>query len=243
MLRTMLFSFLIVTVVGLTAVHADLLMFDMGFNVNGTVTEYFYDYGLSSTENGDNAASMMSTIDGYVSSTLSYETGLGTVSFGYDAPGEYTIGSFFDIEINEDVNTFFDETAEVFGTAPADLTWEVDEPGYQFGDIYDNFSDGSFDNFNAVDADFPDDVSIGLAWNFSLEEGEYASLSFSVINSTPAEGFYIMHSDPETGEYVCYSTDLTIQGGGTQSVPEPATGGMLLFGTLVAGAVSLIKRR
>ena len=56
--------------------------------------------------------------------------------------------SFVDIEIQQTRNTFFNEYAEYSGTIgqgysdPDPDSWEIDEPGFVFGDIYDHLLTG-----------------------------------------------------------------------------------------------------
>jgi hypothetical protein len=77
--------------------------------------------------------------------------------------------SFLDAEIDEPVNTFFNEFGELGGSS-ADAAeedadqWEIDEPGFVFGDIYSNLLAGALDGTNAVPAGSFDDVSMGLGF-------------------------------------------------------------------------------
>ena len=271
MLKKIILISLLVAVVGSQGVWADLFLYDLAFNVNGTVAEYMYDSWFSMDENVDNAATIVSSIEGYSSSTLDYETGLGTVTFRYDAPGEYSVASFFDIEMSENINTFSNETAEVIESPEAGLSWEVDEPGfgspqtydeegnpdlYYTGDIYDNLIDDSFDNsiFTTTsfysdfkqEPDLIDDVSVGLGWNFTLAADESAEVTFSVIDPSPslASGFYILHTDPESNESVAYTASLTITDGDDPvGVPEPATGSLIALGLFIVGLVGVRRKR
>ena len=80
----------------------------------------------------------------------------------YAAPALHNILVFLDIEIDELVNTFFNEFGSVVGAPGAGLSWEIDEPGYVFGDIYTNFVAGALDGTNGVPSGSPDDVSFAL---------------------------------------------------------------------------------
>lgn len=89
-------------------------------------------------------------------------TGTVSISFGSDIPADYSVAMFFDHEIMQEDNTFFNEYSAVVGTlVDSRLSYEIDEPGYgiyedgyepigdsdvdaehlvYMGDIYDNFS-------------------------------------------------------------------------------------------------------
>ena len=93
-----------------------------------------------------------------------FTTGTGTVSisFASDIPTDYSVAMFFDHEIIQEDNTFFNEYGAKVGTSSdSRLSYEIDEPGYgiyedgyeptgdfdvdvehlvYMGDIYDNFS-------------------------------------------------------------------------------------------------------
>lgn len=248
MFKKCVISALLITFVGVGSVRADLLMFDLAFNVNGTIDEYIYDYDLSAAANGDNATTMMSGIEGYSSSTLDYETGLGTITFAYDAPGDYSVVSFFDIDMSEDENTYWNESAEVFGTSEVGLSWEVDEPGYEFGDIrtysingdeyVGNFENNTLDNYNAIEEGWPNDVSVALGWDFALADAESAVITYSISNDMPTNGFFITHDDLASDEHAYFTTNLAIQ-----SIPEPVTGSLIALGLIIIGLFEVRKKR
>jgi hypothetical protein len=160
----------------------------------------------------------------------------------FSGEGNHSIKSFFDIEMSQDVNTYFNEIATISGTPDSRLTWEVDEPGYLFGNIYDNFAGGSFDNSIFDGADIADDVSVGLGWDFTLTAGQTATLTYNIGDLIPAGGFFISHIDPESGENAYFTSNLTISGGPV-GVPEPATAGFVLFGSLLLSLFAAKRRK
>jgi len=78
--------------------------------------------------------------------------------------------SFLDVEIDEDINTFTNEYATVRGTLgfgsddEAPDGFEVDEPGFVFGDLLENLQAGVLDNTNAVPIEAPDCVAMALSF-------------------------------------------------------------------------------
>ncbi len=92
-------------------------------------------------------------------SNFNWETGLGTISVTYDTPGLHSLLAFFDQEIVEADNTFYNEYGIVNSIPAPGQSWEIDEPGWVYGDIYDNVLKGQLDNTNAIPAGTEDDVS------------------------------------------------------------------------------------
>jgi hypothetical protein len=167
---------------------------------------------------------------------------LGTVSVTINPgiAGDHFIGAFLDYEIDEEANTFFNEFGDVSGAPPAGFSWEIDEPGYVFGDIFANFSasDGTgsaLDNTNAVPSSAPEDVSIALGWNFSLTASQVATFAFTVSETAPQSAFYLVHTDPDSDASIYLSSTLNVREGGEPVIPEPGTWVLLLTGLTMVG--------
>jgi hypothetical protein len=167
--------------------------------------------------------------------------GLGTITAIVVAPGWHDLLVFLDYEIDEIVNTFFNEFGATSGAPGAGLAWEIDEPGYVFGDIYDNFLAGALDGTNTVPAGSPDDVSFALHRRFYLDAGDTATVKFATKTTRPAGGFYLVQTDPDSDSSVYFSSDLTIGGGGEPVIPEPGT--LTLLGLGLAAAARRLRRR
>ncbi len=192
---------------------------DWAFNVNGTCYESVNEI-LPVNMNDD---------------LFDWEIGFGQLSidFASGAAGDYIFLSFFDYEIDEKINTYFNESGEAIGTTDENLVWEIDEPGYSFGDIYDHVLYGElFDNTNNIPVNFEDDVSMGLGYLFHLESYQSAVIDITLTTSAPGGGFYLMHSDSESGtpNNIYFSMALNISGkppvDPPTGVPEP---GILFF--------------
>jgi hypothetical protein len=196
--------------------------------VRGEVS--LFDYGLN--QDGVVALAPAPVPPGSVFDTT---TGLGTVRMTFAGPGVHSGILFVDHEMSEAVNTFFNELGDVSaGAPPAGLSWEIDEPGFQFGDIFDNFLAGTLDN--SVGTLNPEDVSMAMAWDFVLAPGETGVINF-VLTETQPVGFYLRHSDPDSGENVYFAASLEIKPGG-QGVPDGDSTAVLLLGA-VTGLMGL----
>jgi hypothetical protein len=159
-------------------------------------------------------------------------TGLGKISVALSSPGSHQVSLFVDHEIAQAFNTFFNEIGTSTGSAAAGQSWEIDEPGFVFGDIYANFVAGTLDN--SIGTTEPEDVSMALAWDFTIPAGETAIIEFYLSETLPAGGFYLTQSDSELpGAFVYFWSDLYIGG-----IPEPNV--LLLVG---AALLALLETR
>lgn len=135
-------------------------------------------------------------------------TGLGTVEFTVTGAGSHGAFMFVDHELSENVNTFFNEIGTTSGTPASGQSWEIDEPGFDFGDIYDNFLAGTPDN--TIGSAEPEDVAMLMGWNFDLAAGETGTVRFVLSQSQPGGGFYLTHTDPDSDEALYFSSSLRI---------------------------------
>jgi len=153
---------------------------------------------------------------------------------------------FLDAEIDEPINTFFNEygtTADLIlgggsGDGLAD-SFEIDEPGFVFGDIYINLLMGVLDNTNAIQPALADDVSLALGFDIgTLLAGQSLTATFEI--SLIANGG-LGHVDPNSGFQFWYngfaerSTVVT-------PVPAPSTPSLMLLGGLILLAGRRVPR-
>jgi hypothetical protein len=155
--------------------------------------------------------------------------------------------SYLDAEIDEPLNSFFNEFVTTSGSLAAGQSFEADEPGFLFGDILDNVLAGSLDGTNAVDAANPEDAAMALAFLLpDLADGDIALIRVMISEDGDRLGSFALQQadvDPRSSDVITYSAALEIRPGepAGPAIPEPRAA--LLFG---AGAWMLgfaLRRR
>lgn len=186
-----------------------------------------------------------SQVDGAVSSSIpsgssfNPSTGLGSLLLTFSGPGTHSGLLYVDHELSEADNGFENELGSTSGSPASGQSWETDEPGFssQPGDIFDNFLAGTLDG--AVGKSSPDDVAMALGWEFILQPGELARLTFLLSTDRPSGGFYLRQHDPDSGDDVYFTSSLSIRPTG---VPDSDAGVPLMaLGAIVLSA--LVRRR
>ncbi len=229
-----IFAVMLIGTVSSGAKAATFSLFDYAFNIDGTFTDLFPPPAPGSPVPPEANISSFDTT-----------TGLGSISVMVNGNGSHYVGLFVDHDINRIGNTgFFDEFGDTSVAPPAPgQSWEIDEPGFVFGDIFSNITAGTLDNSNGVPlSSFPlgEDVSMALAWDFLLSPlDKKATVTFNVGEVAPLSGFYLSQEDSLTGEKIFFSSNLDIE-----PVPEPTTIALLGIGILgLAGAEARRRRK
>lgn len=210
------------------AARADTTLFEYAFNVDGAC----YD-SLGS------ASCALASVPGSINlASFDTGTGLGTIVFTLSGAGPHTFASFFDHEIDEAANGFSNETGEALGLpAPAGVSWEIDEPGYVFGDIFTHVTSNpaALDNSTIPG---PEDMSMAMGWSFDLTEFDTAVITLKLTTTDPG-GFRLHQMDPPgTPGQVYLGGNMKIE---NFVVPEPAYGVILALG--LAATVAANRRR
>ena len=184
-------------------------LIEYGYNIDGTISEPLL---------GDPVPGVVDD------SGFDDLTGLGRITVGIGGTGVHNVLLYVNHDIDDAINTFFNEFGAFTGMPGVTLSWEIDEPGFVFGDIFDNFLSNTLDNTNGVPAAAPDDVAMALGFDFTLAQGEFMTVIFDISEVMPTSGFVLSQTDPDSDQTIYFTA--TIQ------APEPASGLLFVFGLL-----------
>jgi len=152
---------------------------------------------------------------------------------------------FLDAEIDEPVNSAFNEFGtliSVNGAGSGDSvpdSWEIDEPGFSFGDIFDNLLAGSLDNTNSVPA-APEDVSLALGFDVGDVPAGNRIIATFQISQQDIGG--LSQTDPNSDVTFFFNGSVTV-GPPVVNAPEPDTLWLLGAGLAVLLGLGFSKTR
>ena len=143
--------------------------------------------------------------------------------------------SLLDAEITEPGNSFFNEFGDlvsVNGSGAGDIgadSWEIDEPGLLFGDIYDNILyNGLLDNTNNVPSGLEDDVSLALGFEVGDFLANQTLLATFTISDQNIGG--LRHTDPNSNVAFYFNGTVELL---PIDVPEPNSLFLLALGLML----------
>jgi hypothetical protein len=179
--------------------------------------------------------------DGVITSLSVYPT--TTLTYNVNTPGSHFLGVFFDYDIDASINGYLNEQGSP--NPASGQSWEIDEPEYTFGNIYDNFSNSNLDNMawdNTQSPDFKDDVAMAMGWNFTLLAGESAKITFDISDTAPMSGFYLDQYDSDSDAHIYLSSKFNKTSPPPSTVPEPGMLTLLFPGLGLAAAAFRFRK-
>ena len=152
--------------------------------------------------------------------------------------------SFLDSEIDQDLNTFYNEYGSTLGAAgvgewdSAPDFWQIDQPGFAFdgGTLVGNLLKGMADGTNHVPVQSPNDVSMALGFRLGeLGPGTGKTVRVQISEDGDMLGGFGLEnrdSDPSSTTRITFSGDAPVPGreltnlvaNGSATIPEQTSG-------------------
>ncbi len=160
---------------------------------------------------------------------------LGAVSIAYTNNTGATLANvrivaFADLDIDRPINGFANEYGTRISLDPppgapvgviAANAYEIDEPGFLFGDIRAHAAAGALDNFNAIPDSAPDEVSFAFQFPIGeMTDGQLASVQLQLA-STNIGG--LSQTDPASNSTVFFNGFAVRAALGSSGTPPPTT--------------------
>lgn len=145
-----------------------------------------------------------------------------------------------DAEIDQEVNTFFNEYGRVIGALgigpgdPEPDMWQIDEPGFENGTLFNNLFFGTLNNSNSLPQSAVNDVAFGLGFTLGdLAPGQTAAISVMISDASHYLGTFALQQldqDPNSTGIITLSAIVSTLTGtifrdqNTNDVFEPGEG-------------------
>jgi hypothetical protein len=157
--------------------------------------------------------------------------------------------ALLDADIDVALNGYANEYAVFISqalppSAPSGSTaassWEIDEPGYVFGNIYQHLYNGTLDNTNAVPQSAPDDVSMALGFTVGqLNPGDKVTITLYVSKSNIGG---LKQTDPNSPLDIYYNGAAQVSQSGP-IIPAPSSLILVISGMMAAAGIEWMRRR
>lgn len=141
-----------------------------------------------------------------------------TYAFSNATSAVFTNVRFFvmlDAEIDQAINTFFNEYGTVKGVAGHGAVdgspdeWQIDEPGFTTGTLYSNLFLGALDNSNSIPQSAPNDVAMALGFTIGdINPGGAPALQVMISENGGSLGSLVLiqhDSDPNSKTFITLS--------------------------------------
>ena len=181
----------------------------------------------------------------------------GTLSFSYTNKTAVTqtnvkILAFVDLDVDAATNGYANEYGALvsLGTPPGSIagaiaasSWEIDEPGFLFGNIFQHLNSGSLDNANSVGIGSIDDVSFALGFVIPEVKANQRATVFVRLNSSDIGGLVQVDPDSNMRIWVNGYAAMDAPPPMPETTPAPSSAILVLGSLAVTLAWQWRKRR